>query len=205
MSHSFATRTFITILLLAGGIWTTWGSFNAHNLPFSLSVVDAQTAVVHPNPGIPLPPGIQAGDRVNLQALGQSTRAAIAIYDMQGTLPASRTYPFVIQRGVMRVTVSVTTVPVALSQRAFISSWIFLVNNLLLSILGLLVLWRGRNEAAGYMAAWLVLTSIGFAFNYGPGADGTFGLWMQSLAIAAYSFGRVVFYLMIETLLGAAL
>lgn len=205
MSHSFATRTFITILLLAGGIWTTWGSFNAHNLPFSLSVVDAQTAVVHPNPGIPLPPGIQAGDRVNLQALGQSTRAAIAIYDMQGTLPASRTYPFVIQRGVMRVTVSVTTVPVALSQRAFISSWIFLVNNLLLSILGLLVLWRGRNEAAGYMAAWLVVTALGFGFNYGPADDGVLGLWMQSLAIGAYSLGRVIFYLMIESLLGASL
>ncbi|MGH8403005.1 MAG: hypothetical protein ACRESO_06335, partial [Gammaproteobacteria bacterium] len=175
MSHSFASRTFISILLVACGIWTTWGSFNAHNLPFSLSVVDAQTALVHPNPGIPLPPGIHAGDRVDLQALHPSTRAAIAIYDMQGTLPASQTYPFVIRRGEMRVTVPVTTVLVALSQRAFISSWIFLVNNLLLSVLGLLVLWRGRNKAAGYMVAWLVLVPVGFAFNYGFGADGTFG------------------------------
>ena len=205
MSQSFATRTFITIVLLAGGIWTTWGSFNAHNLPFSLSVVDSKTAVVHPNPGIPLSSGIHAGDRVDLQALNFYTRAAIAIYDMQGALPASQTYPFIIHRGEMQATVPVTTVRDALSQRAFISSWIFLVNNLLLSVLGLLVLWRGRNKAAGYMAAWLVVTALGFGFNYGPAADGAFGLWMQSIAIGFYSIGRIVFYLMIETLLGASL
>lgn len=205
MKRSFASRTFFSILLLVGGIWTTWGSFNAQGLPFSLSVVDTYTAVVHPNPGIPLPPGIHAGDIVDLQALDPSTRAAIAIYDMQGTLPALQTYAFVFRRGEMYVTVPVTTVRVALSKLAFVSSWIFLVNNLLLSVLGLLVLWRGRNKAAGYMAAWLVVTSLGFGFNYGPGADGTLGLWMQSLAICAYSLGRVVFYLMIETLLGTSL
>lgn len=205
MSHSFASRTLISILLLACGIWTTWGSFHAHNLPFSLNVVDAQTAVVHPNPGIPMPPGIHAGDRVDLQSLDSSTRAAIAIYDMQGTLPASQAYPLVIHRGELHITVPVTTVPVALSQRAFISSWIFLGNNLLLSVLGLLVLWRGRNKAASYMAAWLVITALGFGFNYGLTGDGVLGLWMQSFAIGAYSLGRIVFYLMIETLLGTSL
>jgi hypothetical protein len=205
MKRSFASRTFISMLLLAGGIWTTWGSFNSHNLPFSLAVVDARTAVVHPNPGIPLPPGLHTGDRVDLQALDSSARSAVAIYDMQGSLPASQTYPFVLRRGETLATMPVTTIRNALSARAFASSWIFLGNNLLLSILGLLVLWRGRNKAAGYMAAWLVVTSLGFGFNYGPGADGTLGLWMQSLAICAYSLGRVIFYLMIETLLGASL
>ncbi|MDE2091997.1 MAG: hypothetical protein KGJ08_08890 [Gammaproteobacteria bacterium] len=205
MSHSFATRTFISILLLAGGIWACWGSFNAHNLPFSLSVVNARTAVVHPNPGIPLPPGIQAGDRIDLKALDPLARSAVAIYDMQGTLPASQTYLFVIHRGEMHATVPVTTVRNAVSQRAFVTMWIFLGNTLLLSVLGLLVLWRGRNKAAGYMAAWLVVTSLGFGFNYGAEADAAFGLSMQSLAIVAYSLGRIIFYLMIETLLGEAL
>ncbi|MDE2234983.1 MAG: hypothetical protein KGK44_05465 [Gammaproteobacteria bacterium] len=205
MSHSFGFRIFLSILLLVGGFWTTWGSFTIHDFPFSLSVMDAHTAVVHPSAGIPLPPGFQTGDHVDLQALDSSTRSAIAVYDMQGPLPASRTYRIVVRRGEMLTTVPVTTVPVALSQRALVSSWIFLGNNLLLSVLGLLVLWRGRNKAAGYMAAWLVVTSLGFGFNYGLGADGTLGLWMQSLAIAAYSLGRIAFYLMIETLLGTSL
>lgn len=205
MPHSFASRTFLSILLLAGSIWATWGSFNGHDLPFSLSVVDARTAVVHPNPGISLPPGIQAGDRIDLKALDPLTRSAVAIYDMQGNLPASQTYLFVIHRGEMRATVPVATVRNTLSQRAFVAMWIFFGNTLLLSLLGLLVLWRGRNKAAGYMAVWLVVASLGFGINYGPLADGTFGLWMQSLAIGAYSLGRIVFYLMIETILGTAL
>ncbi|MGH8396649.1 MAG: GAF domain-containing protein [Gammaproteobacteria bacterium] len=205
MSHSFATRTFISILLLASGVWALWGSFNSYDLPFSLGIVDARTAVVHPNPGLPMPPGIQAGDRIDLKALDPSARAAVVIYDMQGTLPAAQTYPFVVRRGDTSITVPVTTIRYALSQRAFISFWIFLGNTLLVTVLGLLVLWRGRDRAAIYMAVWLILTMLGFALNYGFGTDGTFGLWMQSLAIGAYGFGRVVFYLMIETLLGAAL
>ncbi len=205
MSHSFATRTFISILLLASGVWANWGSFNGYDLPFSLGIVDARTAVVHPNPGLRLPAGIQAGDRVDLKALDAPARAAVTIYDLQGTLPANQTYPFVVRHGDTSANVPVNTMRFALSTRARISNWIFLGNTLLVTVLGLLVMWRGRDRAAGYMAVWLVFTSIGFAFNYGPGADGTFGLWMQSLAIAAYSFGRVVFYLMIETLLGTAL
>lgn len=76
---------------------------------------------------------------------------------------------------------------------------------LLIGILGLLVLWRGRDRASGYLAVWLTLVLIGFAFNFGPEADGTRGLWMQSLAIATYVLGRVCFYLMIEILVGQAL
>ncbi|MGA9855825.1 MAG: GAF domain-containing protein [Gammaproteobacteria bacterium] len=205
MKRSFAFQTSITLLLLAGGVLATWGAFNAHDLPFSLSVVDARTAVIHPNPGTPLPPGIQAGDRVDLQALDPSTRAALVIYDMQGTLPAEKTYPFVIHRGDMGITIPVTTVRMALNQRARISNWLFLGNFLLVAILGLLVLWRGRDRAAGLMAIWLMLTVTGFAFNYGFATDGSFGLWMQSLAVADYSFGRVCFYLMIETIVGEAL
>jgi len=205
MKRSFAFQTSISLLMLASGAWATWGAFQAYDLPFSLSVIDARTAVVHPNPGSPLPPDIQAGDRVDLKALDPSARAAVVIYDMQGTLPPGQTYQFVIHRGDMSATVPVTTMRMALNQRARVSNWIFLGNIMLVAVLGLLVLWRGRDRAAGYMAIWLMLTLVGFAFNYGFAADGSFGLWMQSLAIADYSLARVCFYLMIETLVGAAL
>ncbi len=205
MKRSFAFQTSISLLLLASGIVATWGAFHAYDLPFSLSVVDARSAVIHPNPGTPLPAGIQASDRVDLQALDPSVRAAVVIYGMQGTLPAGKTYPFVIQKGDMSATVPVTTMRMAFNPRARVSNWIFLGNFLLVAVLGLLVLWRGRDRAAGYMAIWLMLILVGFAFNYGFATDANFGLWMQSLAIAAYSLSRVCFYLMIETIVGTAL
>lgn len=205
MPRSFAALTLISLLFLASGAWATWGVFHAHDLPFSLNVMDAGTARVYPNAGSPLPPGIQAGDEVDLPALDASARAAVAIYDMQGSLPPDQTYQFVVRRGGVSASVPVTTRPTGLSERGRVSKWIFLANYLLMSILALLVLWRGRDSAAALMAAWLTLTLVGFAFNYGFALDSIPGLCMQSLAIGCYVVTRTVFYLMIETLLGAAL
>jgi hypothetical protein len=205
MPRSFAALTLISLLFLVSGAWATRGVFHAYDLPFSLSVVDARTAEIYPNAGSPLPPGIQAGDEVDLSALDPSARAAVAIYDMQGSLPPDQTYKFVVRRNGVSATVPVTTMPTGQSERGRISKWIFLANYLLMSILALLVLWRGRDRAAAYMAAWLALTLVGFGFNYGFALDSLPGLCMQSLAITCYVLTRTVFYLMIETLLGAAL
>jgi len=205
MPRSFAALTLISLLFLLSGAWATWGVFHAHDLPFSLSVVDVRTAEVYPNAGAPLPPGIQAGDEVDLSALDPSARAAVAIYDLQGSLPPDQTYQFVVRRGGASETVPVTTTPTRLSERGLASKWIFLANYLLMSVLALLVLWRGRDRPAAYMATWLTFTLVGFGFNYCFALDSLPGLAMQFLAIGCYVLTRTVFYLMIETLLGAAL
>src|SRR5579863_927042 len=205
MPRSFAALTLISLLFLVSGAWATWSVFHDHDLPFSLGVVDSSTGRIYANAGSPLPPGIQAGDEVDLSALDASARAAVVISDMQGSLPPDQTYQFVIRRGGASVTVPVTTMPTGQSERGLVSKWIFLGNYLLMSVLALLVLWRGRDRAAAYMAAWLAITLVGFAFNYGFALDSIPGLCMQSLAIGCYGVTRSVFYLMIETLLGAAL
>jgi hypothetical protein len=205
MPRSLAALTLITLLFLVSGAWATRGVFHAHDLPFSLSVVDAQTAQVYPNAGAALPPGIQVGDEVDLSALDPSARAAVAIYDLQGSLPPDQTYQFVVRRDGTSTVVPVTTTPIGLSARGRVSQWIFLANYLLMAVLALLVLWRGRDRAAACMAAWLTLTLVGFGFNYGFALDSIPGLCMQFLAIGCYVVTRMVFYLMIETLLGAAL
>src|SRR5579862_5645959 len=111
MPRSFAALTLVSLLVLVSGAWATWGVFNGHYLPFSLSVVDAQTAKVYPNAGSPLPPAIRAGDEVDLSALDPSARAAVAVSDMQGSLPPDRTYQFIVRRGGASVAVPVTTTP----------------------------------------------------------------------------------------------
>lgn len=205
MPRSFTALTLISLLFLVSGAWATWGVFHAYHFPFSLSVVDAHTAEIYPNAGSPLPPGIQTGDEVDLSALDRSARAAVAIYDLQGSLPPDQTYQFVIRRGGSSATVPVTTTPTGVSERVLVSKWTFLANYLLMSVLALLVLWRGRDRAAAYMAAWFTLTLVGFSFGYGFALDSVPGLWVQSLAIGCYVVTRTVFYLMIETLVGAAL
>lgn len=213
MKHRFGFQVTISLLLIVSGFWAAWGSTHSYDLPFSLSILDARTAVVHPNPGMPLPPGIQANDRIDLQALDSTTRYAVAIYDMQAALPAGRSYKFVLRRDDTSAVVPVTTQPFAFSwfrhtaKWSFysITNWISISNYLLITFLGLLVLWRGRDRASAYMTIWLTLTSIGFALNYGLWTDGSFGLWIQSLAVVSYILGRLCFYLLIEILVGKAL
>ena len=78
MPRSFAALTLISLLFIACGGWASWGVLHNDNLPFSLDVVDARTALVRPNPGSPLPAGIEAGDAVDLSALDPSARSATA-------------------------------------------------------------------------------------------------------------------------------
>lgn len=205
MLRSFAAKILISLLMLGAGTWTVWGQTHARLLPFTLEVVDARTAVVHPNPGFQLPAGIQSGDRVDLAALDPETRAAIVIYDLQGTVAAERTYRFVVRHGETAIEVPVTTLPASLSQGAVIARWILCTNVVIFTFLGLLLVWRGRDRAAGLMTAWLVMTFVGFTFNYGFGWDGMAGIGVELLALASYSATRILYFMVIETLLGPAL
>ena len=172
MRRSFAILVLISVLIVACGITSSWNLFHSHTLPFSVNVVNANTAVVNPNPGYSLPPGISVGDHIDLPALDQATRAAIAIQGLQGLLPAGETYQFILRRGAQNVTVPVTTAPNGMSQRERIAQWVFCANYAIFAILALLMLWRGRGRAARYFATWLTLTIFGFACNYGFGFDG---------------------------------
>ncbi|HSC47678.1 MAG TPA: hypothetical protein VLG68_06305, partial [Gammaproteobacteria bacterium] len=205
MPRSFAALTLISLLFLTSGAWGSWGSFHRNDLPFTLYAVDAQTARVYPNSGFSLPPGIQAGDEVDLAALDPAARSAVAISDLQGTLPPGKTYRFVFRHEGASISVLATTVPTGFSPRGLVSNWILFGSYLLMSVLALLVLWRGHDRAAACMALWLTATLVGFAFNYGFPLDGAAGLWMQTLAIGCFTLTRVTFYVMIETLLGPAL
>ncbi len=205
MRRPFALLALSSVLIMACSVSASWGVFHGNVLPFSVDVVDAHTAVVNPNPGYSLPAGIQAGAHIDLPALDSSARTAVAIQGLQGFLPSGQTYQFVMRRGSLSTTVPVTTVPIGTSQRARFTQWIFSGNYLLFAALALLILWRGRGRAAVYMAAWLTLALFGFEFNYGFQFDAILGMCLQSLALIFYALGRISFYLMIETLVGAAL
>ena len=205
MQNSFATRLLLSLLLLVSGAWSTWNVFHSEVLPFSLKVVDPSTAVVLANPGFPMPTGITPGGAVDLAALDEATREAIVISDMQGNLPADANYRFAVHHDGSTVEVPVLTQPNTLSPRAVASNWMYLGNILIFSFLGLLVLWRGQAGPSSYLAAWVLITLVGFACNYGFSWDGPAGILVQMLGLLCFVCTRTVFYLMIETVLGSAL
>lgn len=205
MPRSFFAHMLITVLFLAGAVWGSWGGFQRYELPFTLGAMNAGTARIYPNAGTALPSGIRPGDEVELEALDTAARTAVVISDLQGAFPPDRTYQLVIRRAGVESSVPATVVPTWQSESGLVSNWILFGSAVLMSALALLLLWRGRDISAAYMVYWLTTTLLGFAFNYGFPLDSAAGLAVQSFAIGLFTFNRVAFYLMIETLVGQAL
>ena len=205
MPRSFAVKALLSLIMFVTGTWSVWAVFHSRLLPLALDVVDARTAVVYPNSGIPLPAGLKTGDRVDLGALDFEARAAVIVTDMQGTLPVGQTYRFVVHRDGAETEVPVTTLPAYLSPRAIVSNWFYFANILIFLVLGMLLLWRGRDKAAGFLTGWLVMTFVGFWFNYTLRWGGTAGVTVELLALVCYTLTRILFFLMIDTVLGQAL
>ncbi len=173
-------------------------------LPFSIHVVDARTAVIEPIPGIPLPSALRAGDQIDLAAQPPATRIAIIITNGLSTLSARQTYLFVIRRGGANTTIPIKPVRLnaASSVRAFY--WSTLGFNLLLAAVALLTLWRGRDRAAAGLALWAAAFLAAYNAGFVP-SHGVVGLGLLLGAMSLILLARVGFYVMAESMVGAAL
>ena len=174
--------------------------FQVAGTPFSVNLVNAHTAVIVPIPGIPLPKALEPGDRVDLAATPQPTRIAI----VGRTLPVGRTYEFVIRRGRTIATVPVTSVDTSTGTGAQWSAWGFFCFSVLLGGIALLASWRGRDRAAAGLALWAIAFVFADTASLLP-LDGGFGLSVQLGVEVLYLCARAGFYLMVESMAGAAL
>ncbi len=176
--------------------------FQPSGMPFSVNIVNAHTAVIVPIPGIPLPKALEPGDRVDLAATPQATRIVISRFTQFD--PAGRAYEFVIRRGRAVVTVPITNIDTSTGTGMQWSDWAFLCFVVLLGGIALLALWRGRDRAAAGLALWAITFLFGLAASSLP-LDGRLGLSAQLGAAVLYLLARVGFYMMVESMVGAAL
>ena len=204
MQRRYALLVLISMFIVVCDAATCWFVFNEYGLPFSVTVVDARTAVIHPTGGLALPAGIVPGDRIDLAALNRPARIAISITNLEGQLPRAQTYQLAIQRGVQRTVIPVPTVDWGTSRSIRFSQWSYFVFYVLMGCLALLALWRGRDRASRYMAFWLIVWLPGFALEASP-LDGMLGLGMQLGALIFFLFARIGFYMLVETIVGKVL
>jgi hypothetical protein len=167
--------------------------------------VNSHTAVIVPDPGIPLPKALEPGDRVDLAATPRSTRTAIG-RQLDDILPVGRTYEFAIRRGRAIVTVPVRTVDASTSTSTGVGLWEWgtFCSVVLLGGIALLASWRGRDRAAAGLALWAIANVFGFAAGLAP-LDGRLGLSAQLGSDVLDLLARVGFYMMVESMAGAAL
>lgn len=204
MPRRYTLLVLISVFIVVCDAATCWFLFHEYGLPFSVTVVDARTAVIRPTEGLALPVGIVPGDRIDLAALNRPARIAISITNLEGQLPRAQTYQLAFQRGVQRTVIPVPTVDWSTSRSIRFSQWVYFVFYVLMGCLALLALWRGRDRASRYMAFWLIVWLPGFALEGSP-LDGMSGLGMQLGALIFFLFARIGFYMLIETIVGEVL
>ncbi len=205
MHRRYGFLILLTIAVVLAVTYAGVRTFKPSGLPFSVEVVDAHTALIVPIPGIRLPKGLKAGDRVDLGETPRSTRIAIGRFaQFDDSLPAERTYEFVIRHGQQNVDVPVTNVDTSTGVDVQWSEWAFLCFVVLLGGIALLASWRGRDRAAAGLTLWATAFVVGLATGSVP-LDHGLGLSAQLSVGSIFLLARVGFYLMVEVMVGTAL
>lgn len=109
MRRRYGLLTALTALVVVATSYDAYMAFHQIALPLSLQIVDANTVLIEPIPGMPLPPPLSAGDRVDLGASTAMTRIGI-VRDLQvdNRVPGERSYDLVVRRGATNLTIPVT-------------------------------------------------------------------------------------------------
>ena len=89
----------LTAIILLTGAYSFFGIFHSPQLPFSIQLLDAHTAVIRPAQGILFPNDLRPGDLIDLAAQPRPTRVAIDSPLNLAGLPPRSTYPLVVRRG----------------------------------------------------------------------------------------------------------
>lgn len=199
MRRHYTLLTLVTAFIVAITVVNGYMSLKVSGLPVEIDIVSAHSAVMNRIKGILLPPGIQAGDRMDLTAQSLSTRIVIGVNILssylQATLPLGHTYNFIIERDKNAITVPVTSVKLGVTSGLRTFQWMNLIQIMIGAVLALLALWRGRDRAAAGLALWtagFVAGAILFPL------DGWPGLAVVSTANIGNLLSRVGFYIMAD-------
>jgi len=202
MQRHYTLLSLLTAFIVVTAVFGGYMNFKTCALPIAIGVVDAHTAVIEPIEGIPMPAGIQAGDRIDLAAQSRATRIAIAINinvtSLEGNLPPGQTYDLAIERDNAVVMAPITTVYLSEASGFRFLQWANFISIVLIAGIALLTLWRGRDRAAAGMAVWTIALVAGYA-GIAP-LDGSVGLVMLCLTNFMFFLARIGFYFMADAI-----
>ncbi|MDE2346484.1 MAG: hypothetical protein KGL13_08450 [Gammaproteobacteria bacterium] len=205
----------LSVLIVAMGLYANPFTLKVTGLPFTVNLVNARTGIIQPVPGIMLPAGLQAGDAIDLPALDTAARTAISLSAKASSLPRAHTYVFMIQRtGGTDVPVTVTTVELDKIRSVKWTQQLLSYQSLLLVLIALIVLWRGRDRAAMGVFLWTAGNLVGGMMNttdpfavmdIGYGAQDRVALIRLLVAWTLLLLARTGFYITIESSVRAGL
>lgn len=190
----------LTIIAVAAFIELAF--FQTHaGLPFDQTHQQSVGYVIEPTPGIPLPPGLQNGDVLQLQLMTPAARAAMRL---PVTIKAGLTYDMVVHRGNRNITVPVTSTipPQSFNHQFNHLAWLGNLMFFAFLALGLLALWRGRSLATWGLALMALNVDVVSAVRGVP-VSATVGIGVDILAnCVVVPVIAIGLYIMVYALIG---
>lgn len=151
-----AFKLAISVLVASLLAMTLW--MPRRELPFHLRM-EAGSGVVQSRPGLPLPAGLRAGDRVVPAQQTVRMRAVL----VSENIPGDAAHTLLVQRAGVLLPVTVRSTPVPRPARASTEALLQALANGMILALGLLTLWRGRGWAAWGLATFALSVLLGGA------------------------------------------
>jgi hypothetical protein len=150
----------LTVSALAAGFFVLIFSARRHHLGFDLRGTPPRESIAT-RPGMALPPGLQSGDQVIWSEQSRLMRAVL----ISDNVPASASYPLLIRRGASHQIVQVRSVPLPRGAKHAGSILLQPLAYLMILLLGLLTLWRGRDWSAWGLSlfAFSMVTAVTLA------------------------------------------
>lgn len=211
MSRRYPLLIVLTLFVLAACVAGIWSQFQpSFTAPFTVTLTDARSVTVQALPDVPLPSGLEAGDKLDLPAMDFNSRYLMLplVNDGAPYPGVSASYQLAVRRGNERFAVPVTSVDLLglsstrLYARLRMGSYLF--NVLVFAVLALLVLWRGRERTAVGLALWVVAVLLG-NMEINLHFDGMLGMGLIATAEIFFLLARIGLYLMVEFMVRAAI
>jgi hypothetical protein len=173
MGQGYPLKILISMVVVAACAFGCYQRFIIrYGTPFFVSMADAYSVAIRRLPFHPLPAGLQSGDKLDLRSMDMESRYAVMPrhdFAMGWGLPAENDYHLSVYRDSGRA--SIPLVPISMPASPMIrqiSNWTDDIIIVLLSVMGMLVLWRGRGRAAAGFALMSLGALCGYALEFVP-------------------------------------
>ena len=193
----YAALSVFIIAATCAGVWTR---FHPRDVDVNVQFRGKYVAVAHAIPGIPLPPGVQEGDLIDLR---QQSLATLLTWTLP-TRTLGQTIDVVGQRDGVTRTVQVKVTDHSGQPDLLWYALPWSCGGVLMAAIALLLIWRGRDRAAFGMAFWAVTFLLSAQLSAVP-LSGWWGFAVLLFSIMCYLAARVGFYIMVDARVSAAL
>lgn len=205
MHRRYPLLVLLSLFVVAVTVWNCATELSYSGVPFALRPINSQVARVSRLHDMPLPAGLHQSDRVEFARQALTTRMTLLAVVEEANIRLGHTLPLIVTHADGHHTlVGVATRALNAVPTLRVSIYLGFAWYVLVCVISLMTLWRGRARAAWGIAAWAIAFQCGRAFTQAPAVDQfVFGFGLASQI--CFLLARIGFFVMADSVAAPAL